>query len=321
MRSTFMAIAITCLVASVSSCERYIDLKNPGPERMLVLNAMLSSTDSVHQAYLFDSRKEKVVQLDSEALFRAYVNGLLADEQSGRLPCPVDFNARFKPGDVVRLELSSGGMHASSEVTVGEPVPLPPMDTTMTGEGRDQVTRFRIRVDDRKGEKNYYMLEAFYDVLYYVDWVADGVTYYTVGDTLQHWVTRHHIDVTRDPLLNRDFTIGDGDDAETFVNNPFNLFTDETFRDGSHTLDVSVGGFHREGDVRLVSSDYSYVIRTRHVFRLQTISREAYNYIDSYAIEMSDLSGYFFFEAGTYPQNVKGGLGFVTAFATSEYVL
>lgn len=325
MKKIIIALCACCLAAA--SCEKYIDIKPNGPDKMLIINALLSPCDSVHQAHIFLSTQRKANELDSVGVFRAYLNGQLCGETSGLISRVVEFRADLKPGDRVKLEVDCGDMHAESEATVKEPVALPQLDTSVVSyvdnKGKThKVTQFRIRIDDRKGENNYYMLQAFSEHLDYVLEVKPDVnTSSHVGDTIYYYRSDKVIDTSNEPLLYKDLTIGEGDDAETFINNPYYLFTDETFRDGSYTLNVSVEDFEPG---RVSDSDYGYYIRRRverNVFRLHTLSRDAYNYINSFAIENSDLAGYFFFEAGTYPQNVKGGLGFVTVYATSEYSL
>lgn len=323
MKKIIIALCACCLAAA--SCEKYIDIKPNGPEKMLIINALMSPCDSVHKAHIFLSTQRKADELDSVGVFRAYVNGQLRGETSGHISRVVEFRAGLKPGDVVKLEVDCGDMHAESESTVKEPVALPKLDTSIVSyvDNKGQThktTQFRIKIDDRKGENNYYMLQAFREQLEYVLEIEPDVnTNRRVGDTLYYYRTDKVIDTSNEPLLYKDLTIGEGDDAETFISNPYYIFTDETFRDGSYTINVSVDDFEPE---RVDDSDYGYYIRrriVRNVFRLHTLSRDAYNYINSFAIENSDLAGYFFFEAGTYPQNVKGGLGFVTVYASSEY--
>lgn len=154
MKKIIIALCACCLAAA--SCEKYIDINPGGPDKMLIINALLSPCDSVHQAHIFLSTQRKAEALDSVGVFRAYLNGQLCGETSGLISRVVTFRADLKPGDLVKLEVDCGDMHAESEATVKEPVMLPQLDTSMVSyvdnKGKThKVTQFRIKIEDRKG--------------------------------------------------------------------------------------------------------------------------------------------------------------------------
>lgn len=321
---TGLAGALVCCVALLS-CERYIDINSNAPERVLTLDALLCSADSVHQAYLFESTKTDAHALGGDGSFRVNVNGVTAWETAGAISNPIEFRAVLKEGDRIRLEADLGGRHVEAETEVMSPTPLPPMDTLMTSYtdefGGGTMTRFRIPLSGRKGERKWYMLQAFTEETVRVDWVAPGVDYVRVGEILLHYRSACDIDVKDEPLLNGGIKLGAGDDAEALISNRYCIFSDETFSGGSYTLDISVEDFSPVEDSReVVEGEYSCVRQVRRTLRLQTISQDAYNYINAFSAEDSGLGDIFFSDPQVWPHNVSGGLGFVTVFATSQYV-
>ncbi|MFR8805527.1 MAG: hypothetical protein ACLVGR_13745, partial [Anaerovoracaceae bacterium] len=71
-------IFILALVASMAfiSCEEYIPVDLPGPEKMLLVNALLSTGDTTHTVCVGVSTHEKAEKLKSGHL-ECWVNGEL----------------------------------------------------------------------------------------------------------------------------------------------------------------------------------------------------------------------------------------------------
>lgn len=67
------------LVTSLAlfSCEKYIPVEFTGPEKMLVVNALMATGDTLHTVYAGVSTYEKTYPLESGSL-ECWVNGKLA---------------------------------------------------------------------------------------------------------------------------------------------------------------------------------------------------------------------------------------------------
>lgn len=113
-------IFILALVASMAfiSCEEYIPVDLPGPEKMLLVNALMSTGDTTHTVCVGVSTHEKAEKLKSGHL-ECWVNGELVatsdnvEKADGLLYHNVfKFRADFKAGDEVRVVVESEGMRA-----------------------------------------------------------------------------------------------------------------------------------------------------------------------------------------------------------------
>ena len=72
-------IFILSIVSSLAffSCEKYIPVELPGPEKMLVVNALMATGDTTHTVYAGISTHEKTLPLESGSL-ECWINGTLA---------------------------------------------------------------------------------------------------------------------------------------------------------------------------------------------------------------------------------------------------
>ena len=221
-------IFIPFLVASMAffSCEKYIPVDLPGPERMLLVDALMSTGDTTHTVCVGVSTHEKAEGLKSGHL-DCWVNGELVvtsdnvEKADGLLYHNVfRFRADFKAGDKIRIVVESEGMRAEATTVALEAPILAGVDTThlykKSSKGSDYIKTLGmgVHVKDKPGEKNYYMLQA---------WNFG----YAYNKQLE-------IDNTSEPLLNSGIHFGyeEGAPSESdYFANGYNVFTDTGFEE------------------------------------------------------------------------------------------
>jgi hypothetical protein len=286
------------LIASIVavSCEEYIPVNLSGPEKMLVVNALMSTGDTVHTVYAGISLHSETKRLDSGHL-ECWVNGSLSAmsdtlvRKNGTVYHNAFlFKADFEAGDEVVVVVEAGGMRAEAKTTApGAPV-LAAVDTVhmarTTSDGDVAETLgLGIHVKDRPVEKNYYMLQA---------WGRGGNS----GQLLE-------MDNSMDPLLNSGLKVNYGEGPD-FFSNGYNIFTDEGFEGKTHIFKVSVSkGWHNGVKVRLLALD-----------------RNTYEYINSVWFEESGFKASYLLADKPYPANVTGdGIGLVSVMTSCDYLI
>lgn len=294
-------IFILFLVASMAffSCEEYIPVELPGPERMLLVSALMSTGDTTHAVCVGVSTHEKAEKLKSGHL-ECWVNGDLVatsdnvEKADGLLYHNVfRFRADFKAGDEVRIVVESDGMRAEATTVALDAPVIDGVDTThlnrKSSKGSDYIKTLGmgVHVKDKPGEKNYYMLQA---------WNFG----YAYNKQLE-------IDNSSEPLLNPGINLsydsGTPSESDYFANG-YNIFTDTGFEGDTHIFRISL----RRGGLTGVT------------VRLLALDRKTYNYINAAWFENSDLAGLTFFADKPYPTNVTGdGIGFVSVMTSTDY--
>lgn len=118
------------------SCEEYIPVDLPGPEKMLLVNALMSTGDTTHTVCVGVSTHEKAEKLKSGHL-ECWVNGDLVatsdnvEKADGLLYHNVfRFHADFKAGDEVRIVVESDGMRAEATTVALDAPVIDGVDTT-----------------------------------------------------------------------------------------------------------------------------------------------------------------------------------------------
>lgn len=342
MRGRILKMPLLALCASVLfSCERYLDTNPDGPARAVLANALVCSTDSLHSVSVSVSRKSAVDFRHPVTKLKVYVNDELADERTesdfSSKDHSIDFKAKIRPGDRLDIEFEMDTLTASSGIVVPdepefslvESVPVQRMNSN--GRIMDFV-RVKAAVKDVRNEDNHYMLLAFRDIEWRVVSVDDpyGVGAVSIGDCIKRERRFLSTDNSLDPLLNRGIAISKDN---ILVNDTYNLFSDETFRDGSYVVTLLVSdpfsghvGPMDESKGYNTPSGYVYVKVSaepvvRPVLRLYSISNTAYNYYTFFAMESTSFGEFTIFDYATYPSNVENGLGFVAAAGTADIVL
>lgn len=293
-------IFILSIVSSLAffSCEKYIPVELPGPEKMLVVNALMATGDTTHTVYAGISTHEKTLPLESGSL-ECWINGTLAatvdkPEKSDRTIYHnmFRFRADFKARDEVRIVVESDEMRAEATTVVLEAPVLAGVDTTHLNRKSSSGGYFKtlgmgVHVKDKPDEKNYYMLQVWY-----------------FGENYRKQL---EIDNSSEPLLNSGIntSVGNNDMAsDSYFSNKYNIFTDKGFEGGSHIFKIS-----------LTDKSLSDV-----TVRLLALDRETYNYINTAWFDDSDLADWLFFVDKPYPTNVIGdGIGLVSVMTSSDY--
>lgn len=312
------------------SCENIVEeIWSSDNEAILVLNAQLKQDDTSHRIFVNCSSggRSEVVK---DAEVSVSVNGA-APVAGVPLAYTRDYNGytfeffdgyevtmALSPGDKVDVKAMWNSLSASASIDVPEACGLiSAVDTAMiivpaAGEdGHDYRSRqYNIAVQDRSGEKNYYML-SFQETFYRIS---------PTGEILAQMTNEGAFDSSADHLLHPvESSILDdilGDD------NRYNIFTDESFDGASWTLKVTDAtyGLYDENWVMFwddfQAGDYYSMDR---VIKVYTLTFEEYVYLKSIMAANNDLG--FMTEPVIYAENVDGGLGFVTAMTPSAYTI
>ena len=289
------------LVAStllLFSCEKYIPVNLPGPEKLLLVNALMSTGDTLHSVYAGISTHEKAVELESGRM-ECWVNGKLVassdkleDAGSTIYHKRFRFKADFKAGDEVRIVVESDGMRAEATSVAPDAPVLAGVDTVHLKKRSSKGDIYKtlgmgVHVKDRPDEKNYYMLQVW-----------------RFGESYSRLLV---IDNSSEPLLNSGLNINfDGNDPSpsNYFANRYNIFTDKGFEGGSHIFRISL------------TESFSSAVTVR----LLALDRKTYNYINTAWFEEADLSALTFFVDKPYPTNVIGdGIGLVSVMTSTDF--
>lgn len=335
-----LIIYITIAAALFAACENEIPY-NPGTQELqLIMNALLDTGETENYVHLHLSQGYSIERLN-EATLTLFVNGQVVETPQALTPeeiygdlsdylegsIPVYESIRFKmfrlnttfhPGDHIRLEANAenGKYRASAEVTVPQPVESLHVDTCLAylrEYNRMELYRqYKITLQDRPGEENYYRLEIWNDLNFRCQW-PDYEN--SNGELLQEALIpmrRKKEIINREDVILTDGHPGsyDDEDNELFptIDNRYNIFSDHTFRNSHATLKVYTP---------LYANEYPSHVYT-HLYRQQTITVRLLSLTET---EYRYLKALNCLEDGDYdetmmapvclPSNVTGGLGFV----------
>lgn len=314
----------TALTVLATACERYVDLETGGTEGLLVVNGNLYSGDTLHTVHLSLSKIRDIEPVKKAAL-KCYVNGTLVsetdrvmDDDYTSLSGKMQFKADFKPGDEVKITVESGDCRAETVSTVPEAPEISVVDTcSVTLKDGTESLKIHLKIRDIKGENNYYRLLAYVDSDFWAEDVAPEVTQYTEGQHLESCSESKDIDNTQEGLLYRKVGTDENQDMYDYWSNYYNIFTDSQFADGEYTLTLlmdekNLRNDYGEGWVE----NYFTLTQTRSLrFRVLSMSKLTYFYMNDYAFDNSDESFWSFINGISYPSNVTGGTGMVSVMA------
>ena len=231
-------------------------------------------------------------------------------------------DARIAPGDHVRIQAEAGTHHCRADVDVlPSPTILSARVFPCETDSDRQFGRygFEIRLQDQPGVLNYHYLRLLEKSHFYVE-QATGRSSYRAGDILDRQEREIGINTTGDPLLNSGARIlgSLGSDETSFFDNKENLFTDLLFRDREYTLRIYTDEsfIHTPGSME---DDDSMIAYTSAVLRVFNIPQEDYLSLSGYQFNHSKESGSYLTSDFAFPNNVKGGLGFVSVNTAAEY--
>lgn len=328
-------IWMTAAVMLSASCEHYIDLRDAGPEKLLVVNGNLISGDTLHTVFLSWSMFDDVKPVKS-AHIDLYVNGkIVASSDEVKEPDryasyagEVKLSASFRPGDEVRIAVDADDAHAET-VSVAPDVPVINAVDTSAFEAKDKngdivdwyMTRVSLR--DISGESNYYRILMSVESEFRASHVAPD-SGYKDGQFLCNVSSNVDFDNTYESLLYRKLNIGmddNSDDSDNYYANKYNLFTDNPFADGEYTLKLAVRKWSLYNSYPdSWSSDKFRPAESRSLrVRVLSMSRSTYNYMNDYAFDKSDQGDWTFIGGIPYPSNVTGGTGMVSVMSPADY--
>lgn len=304
------------LMLMATACLNDIKYSPKDIEPKIVINSIMSTGDTVHRVFVSISNHKNVLPPESGKLsLRVTVNGEPVSSAEKKDPYgrvktfkEFQFKAELGPGDKIGIVADYGRLQASAECTALQPASISKADTlsgktVIEGENKD-VMRFRVRLKDRQGEKNWYRItmgrknEAFLD---------------NEGEKLSESETLINIIGKEDYLLD-DGTANETNDLFWMTSpNKYKVFNDSQFADSEYdmkimalTSDIMGSSFDK-----FPSYDEFY-LHTHININLMSIDEMTFKYLKELSALTSDDYDTFLMEAINLEQNVKGGLGFVS---------
>ena len=313
-----MAVSVIILA---TGCERYIDLETEGPESLLVLNGNLCSGDTLHTVYLSLSQVRNIEPVTS-AVLKCYVNGQMVsmtDEVTEYgISGMMHFKADFKPGDEVKITVESGECRVETVSTVPSLPEISVVDTcSVTLKDGSENLKVHLKIRDVKSEDNYYRLIAYVDSDFWAEDVAPEVTEYTEGQHLESCSDDKYIDNTQEGLLYRKVGTDEDQSIYSYWSNYYNIFTDSQFADGEYTLSLLMSEWNLRNyySEEWVENCFTLTQTRKLRFRVLSMSKQTYYYMNDYDFDHSDESLWSFISGIPYPSNVTGGTGMVSVMA------
>lgn len=304
--------------ALLAACENPLEYKPANVHDELIMNALLTVDEDWHKVYVAVSHTEYVSQVKSGEL-RCYVNGTLAaststledllnysEEKYGRY---FRFQAPFKAGDKVRIEIDADGKYSAWNEQVVPDLPTVTKVDTVSVYQRSEwgsvsdCYRFDIGLRDSDAEAdNFFRL----DIINYSDQVfyKDGVEIARDSDGQSCSIFTED-----DPILNEGhFNSGDLM-FEIGATNEYGIVTDNMFSGTTATLRpiVSKGSF---GPVSYVEGAEEVEADVQAIVKVYGISKQAYYYFKALNM-LRGGGGDLALEDVQIPDNIEGGIGFI----------
>ncbi len=320
---SFRAAVLWILLLS-ASCERTLEYTGADIPDLLVMNALLSSSDSVHIVNLSVSERHTVSAISSGTV-KCFINGEYVSEGvvvegdstpggddsifSPYVPARMNqtsfsFRAKFRSGDLVRIEATAnaGKLRAWSEVRVPSGVSA---KIAEVDQGADCDAEFVIDFFDRPDEKNFYRLDAGYSRRDSLCLFEDGRL---VSSEVKDFSGALFIDKGDDLILNEGAAFG-STPADGYGENKYNVFSDSFISGESASLSF-VCRWMVSINPGLFGYSDSYADIRMNVF-ITEITETEYRLLK--ALDLYDRSGFDFTmnEPVSFPDNVEGGLGVV----------
>lgn len=305
--------------ALLAACDNPLEYKPSNVNDELVVNGLLKVDEDWHQVYVSVSHTEYVSLVKSGEL-RCYVNGTqvaktsslvdVQDYDGGTQSRYFRFQAPFKAGDVVRIEVDADGRFSAwnEQVVPGLPT-VTKVDTVSVRQRSDwgevsDCYRFDIGLKDTDPEEDDFFridIVNHSESVFYEDGVEIGKDSYEQSCS---------IFTEDDPILNEGHFSSGEMPFEIGSTNEYGIVTDNMFAGASATLRPIVdkysfgpGGW-MDGADKVVSDNYAYV-------KVYGISKPSYYYFKALNMLRSgdtDLA----LEDVQIPDNIEGGIGFVS---------
>ena len=307
-----------------AACEEYIDLRREGPEKMLVVNGNLVAGDTLHTVFLAWGMYDAVKPVESAHL-ECYVNGKLVastdkvtePERFSYNANAIRFKAPFNAGDEVRIKVDAGDAHAEAVAVAPNAPIVNAVDTTSfmaKNKGGELVDFYmtKVHLQDVAGERNFYRMVMSYESEYRASEVPSGSPY-KEGQFLCSASRDIMFDNKYESLLYRNLKIG-MEDSSSDVN---------TFADKEYTLKLAVEKtlLHNYYPNSWSRDEYVPAEYGKICFRVLSMSRSTYTYMNDYAFDNSEQGSWNFIGEIPYPSNVSGGTGMVSIMTPADFYI
>ena len=344
-------LSILILPILVVSCYEEIVIPVGNEEPVAVMNAQMNTGESTHKIHLSVSQNNRVRGLEG-ADVKVTVNGKtviaaapVVDEYAASNPYyrsweqVYAFDADLKPGDEVRIEARKDALHVTATVTAPPAIDLALIDTStvrMSYMGEtDEYLQAKLGFRDLPGDTWYRVAACMETEFAYLE--EDGSPSPEYSGVQTWWV---YPETGFDPVISEGGGKTGGMDiaALLYVDDSYNCFSDNSFRDGDCTIrplfsPYTVYGYYDQYTFPLLDdytqyetvyeiiSQMPYYSHRKACVQVRTIDFTQYHYLkalqnlDTYGTEMT-----FLVEPTTLPSNVEGGLGFVGLETVSEVV-
>ena len=358
-RKHLFFIIYTVTLCGLLSCENEIPYNPEMRQPCLVMNALLEAGESkTNEVYLYLSTGDNLDKVNDDAILTLYVNGRLTETPQAFKPediypypgewlSPEDYETLLKN----KATAQGGTLRATAEVQV----PQPPQDfrvdtcTVPLNMGSSIVTphrRYLVTVNDIANESNHYRLDIrnqflvryhIYELVRYhiYEYLRDEQgnfiedenhnLIYTERDSL---TTQIYSDlVNREDIILTDGNISHSQEDEDNlmfprIENKYNIFTDNRFRNSSATLKVYTRLYDDFTANALHGITYgkTYCTQSIHI-RLLNLTADYYRYLKALNCLDDDDYDTTLMEPVSLPCNVSGGIGFVGIATPREVVI
>lgn len=285
------------------------DVKANPPK--LVMNALMNADSLTNYVYLSLTGKDKIGKV-TDASIEIRINGELKEtlrpviNYENDIQCKFVVKSRFHPGDEVRIDAYTDDKqyHAWAETIVPHPIDkIEQIDTATvvlkTLYNTTACLKFKIKMSDRKNEKNFYRL---------IVETQNTITTNLQGRLETRYYTNQKI-VTREDVVLTDGKPSTVDDEENglfaSVENKYGVFNDTRFKDASHTFTV----YSLPSDVSLLFKIHQKI---DIAVRILSITEKEYYYLKALNLFQSDNYDPKMSEPIKFPSNVQGGTGIVS---------
>ena len=342
-----MIITILIAVLGFVACENTIRYEYDPSDGKITILGQLSTTNSKHTLFLSMSYPDRIDSLPG-AKVECFVNGArsvakaipagyteeLVNWQTGetmlvpnRFPyTQYEFEAKFKPGDKVRIEASKGNLNAWTELVVPKPGTIMSIDTATvvksfvyqdidgTDTYEQEYLEFTLRLRDVQGEDNYYSMNG--DMTTVTSLSSDGEGETRVDTEGPYWLD---YETFHDLILEDGYSSGMGELFEDLLPvNSTHCFSDKMFKDSDATVRFYIPSYYfKSRYYYFFEADRAEINRFLNL-SLKSFDRSFYNYLRAlnnmatYGYDVSPI-----IEPTMLPNNVNGGMGIVSIAAES----
>jgi hypothetical protein len=318
MKKIFVFVMSAALLAA---CDNPLEYNPENKADELIVNAFLDAGETSHLVQLAVSSTEYVKPVEKAEL-RFYVNGELKarttefeDHTEWQYNTTVEamhFEASFKAGDVVRLEVDADGKYSAYNEQVVPPAPtVPGIDTvrvmqTTKEDYSAEYLRFDYKVSDTEAEENYFRIK--------IEGYASAIFYDKDDKELKRdsrkWMNSLRID--NDPILNGGY-IDSGDsgfELELGTRNTYCVFSDMQFSGASVTLRPMVYANSFVALPAIPEGTESAIVDNYAIATIQSLPQRYFYYMKALNM-LQDGSDDLALEDVQIADNVEGGIGFV----------